>query len=131
MFRSRLATKITVLIVVVLIIGFGASTMWTIQREADLLVEQNKVAARRLTTGDFGVFALGTTLGWLASVVSDAGIQMHLAREVSRRPRQAWPLLRRWLRVRAIVASVVLVVVGGTAAVHAGSPVLLPLQISL
>jgi class 3 adenylate cyclase/HAMP domain-containing protein len=49
MFRSRLATKITVLIVVVLIIGFGASTVWTIQREADLLVEQNKVAARRLT----------------------------------------------------------------------------------
>lgn len=49
MFRSRLATKITILIVVVLIIGFGASTVWTIQREADLLVEQNKVAARRLT----------------------------------------------------------------------------------
>jgi class 3 adenylate cyclase/HAMP domain-containing protein len=46
---SRLATKITVLIVVVLIIGFGASTVWTIQREAELLVEQNKVAARRLT----------------------------------------------------------------------------------
>ncbi len=41
--------KITVLIVVVLIIGFGASTIWTIRREADLLVEQNKVAARRLT----------------------------------------------------------------------------------
>src|SRR5919198_942644 len=37
--RSRLAAKITVLIVVVLIIGFGASTIWTIQREADLLPE--------------------------------------------------------------------------------------------
>jgi class 3 adenylate cyclase/HAMP domain-containing protein len=49
MFRSRLATKITVLIVVVLIIGFGASTIWTIQREADLLVEQSKISARRLT----------------------------------------------------------------------------------
>ncbi len=49
MSRSRLATKITVLIVVVLIIGFGASTVWTIQREGELLVEQNKVAARRLT----------------------------------------------------------------------------------
>jgi len=47
--RSRLAAKITVLIVVVLIIGFGASTIWTIQREADLLVEQNKISARRLT----------------------------------------------------------------------------------
>src|SRR5438067_13428663 len=47
--RARLATKITVLIVVVLIIGFGASTILTIQREAQLLVEQNKIAARRLT----------------------------------------------------------------------------------
>jgi class 3 adenylate cyclase len=47
--RSRLAVKITLLIVLVLIVGFGASTIWTIRREADLLVEQNKVAARRLT----------------------------------------------------------------------------------
>lgn len=49
MFRSALALKIGVLIVVVLIIGFGVSTILTIQREADLLVEQNKIAARRLT----------------------------------------------------------------------------------
>ncbi len=48
MFRSRLATKITVLIVVVLIIGLGASTVWTIQREAELVIEQSKVSARRL-----------------------------------------------------------------------------------
>src|SRR5262249_11162733 len=47
--RVRLATKITVLIVVVLIIGFGASTIFTIQRESQLLVEQNKLAVRRLT----------------------------------------------------------------------------------
>jgi len=49
MVRPRLATKIAVVIVVVLIIGFGASTVWTLRREAELLVEQNKVAARRLT----------------------------------------------------------------------------------
>ena len=49
MFRSRLATKITILIVVVLIIGFGASTTWTIHREAAVLMDQNKMAARRLT----------------------------------------------------------------------------------
>ena len=49
MLRGRLAVKISVLIVVVLIIGFGASTIVTIQRESDLLVEQNKMAARRLT----------------------------------------------------------------------------------
>jgi class 3 adenylate cyclase/HAMP domain-containing protein len=49
MLRGRLAVKISVLIVVVLIIGFGASTIVTIQRESALLVEQNKMAARRLT----------------------------------------------------------------------------------
>ena len=49
MVRANLAVKISVLIVVVLIIGFGASTIFTIQRERDLLVEQNKVSARRLT----------------------------------------------------------------------------------
>src|SRR5437899_3500563 len=46
---ARLATKITVLIVVVLIIGFGASTILTIQRESQLLIDQNKLAIRRLT----------------------------------------------------------------------------------
>ena len=49
MFRSRLAVKLTLLIVGVLILGFGASTLLTIQRERELLVEQNKLAARRLT----------------------------------------------------------------------------------
>jgi class 3 adenylate cyclase/HAMP domain-containing protein len=47
--RGNLAVKISVLIVVVLIIGFGASTIWTVQREAELLVEQSKMSARRLT----------------------------------------------------------------------------------
>lgn len=49
MIRKHLAGKITLLIVVVLIVGFGLSTILTVQREADLLVEQSKVAARRLT----------------------------------------------------------------------------------
>src|SRR5439155_12542711 len=49
MLRSALALKIGALIVVVLIVGFGMSTILTIQREADLLIEQNKLAARRLT----------------------------------------------------------------------------------
>ncbi len=47
--RSALAVKITVLIVIVLILGFGASTLWTLQRQADLVVDQNKIAARKLT----------------------------------------------------------------------------------
>jgi class 3 adenylate cyclase len=49
MVRPRLATKITVLIVAVMVVGFGASTVWSIRREEGLLVEQNKMAARRLT----------------------------------------------------------------------------------
>src|SRR5690349_2157090 len=48
-FRSPLALKIGLLIVVVLIVGFGVSTILTIQRESALLIEQNKIAARRLT----------------------------------------------------------------------------------
>src|SRR5437773_142005 len=47
MLRLRLTAKITLLIVVVLIIGFGASTVLTIQRESDLLVVQSKLHARR------------------------------------------------------------------------------------
>jgi class 3 adenylate cyclase/HAMP domain-containing protein len=50
MSQLRLTAKLAVVIVVVLIIGFGASTILTIQRESDLLVEQNKTAARRLIT---------------------------------------------------------------------------------
>jgi class 3 adenylate cyclase/HAMP domain-containing protein len=49
MFRSRLALKITLLIVAVLIVGFGVSTIMTIRRESAALVEQNKQASRRLT----------------------------------------------------------------------------------
>ncbi len=47
--RSGLTAKIALLIVLVLIIGFGASTILTIRRESNLLVEQSKVATRRLT----------------------------------------------------------------------------------
>jgi len=46
--RARLTTKITLVIVLVLVVGFGVSTILTIQRESALLVEQNKTAARRL-----------------------------------------------------------------------------------
>ena len=49
MTRIPLTTKIGLVIVAVLIIGFGASTIFTIKQESALLVEQNKQAARRLT----------------------------------------------------------------------------------
>src|SRR5262249_42124299 len=46
--RLRLTAKMAIVIIVVLIIGFGASTILTIRKESDLLVEQNKLATRRL-----------------------------------------------------------------------------------
>ena len=49
MTRVPLTTKIGLVIVAVLIIGFGLSTILTIRQESALLVEQNKQAARRLT----------------------------------------------------------------------------------
>src|SRR5262249_25284125 len=58
------------------------------------------IAARRLTPWAFGVFGLGTTLGWMLSVVADFGVQMHLARAVAQTPDTAGLLLRRWWRVR-------------------------------
>src|SRR5258705_13860592 len=47
------------------------------------------VAARRLSPEAFGIFALGSTLGWMLAVATDFGIQLHLAREVARRPDEA------------------------------------------
>ncbi|HEX5531896.1 MAG TPA: HAMP domain-containing protein, partial [Methylomirabilota bacterium] len=46
--RARLTVKITAVIVLVLVVGFGIATILTIQRESMLLVEQNKIAARQL-----------------------------------------------------------------------------------
>lgn len=62
------------------------------------------VAARRLSHESFGVFALGTTIGWIAAVATDFGIQLHLARAVAQHPGQAGPLLRRWLGLRVWTA---------------------------
>ncbi|MBI2217570.1 MAG: HAMP domain-containing protein [Candidatus Rokubacteria bacterium] len=47
--RSRLAAKVVLMIVAVLVVGFGTSTIVTIEREHALLLEQEKLAARRLT----------------------------------------------------------------------------------
>jgi class 3 adenylate cyclase/HAMP domain-containing protein len=49
MLRSRLTAKITLVIVLILIVGFGASTIWSIRRQSDMLIEQSKLAARRQT----------------------------------------------------------------------------------
>src|SRR3990167_5269258 len=50
MIRLRLTAKIAAVIIVVLIFGFGASTVLTIKEEEELPVERSKAAARRLTS---------------------------------------------------------------------------------
>jgi O-antigen/teichoic acid export membrane protein len=75
------------------------------------------IAARRLSPASFGLFSLGSTLGWIVAVAADCGIQLHLARAVARRPQDAPALLRGWLRVRLwTAAAAVLIVVIGLAA---------------
>ena len=74
------------------------------------------VAARQLSPHAFGVFAIGSTLGWMAAVASDFGMQLHVARAVARRPDAARTLLASWLRVRWATAAAALVVASAAAA---------------
>ncbi len=71
------------------------------------------LAARALTTEAFAYMALASTLGWMLSVATDFGLQLHLAREVARAPdhagRALWPLLR--IRMRLLIVGVVIAVV--------------------
>ena len=69
------------------------------------------LAARRLSHEEFGIFAIGTTIGWIGVVASDFGLQLHLTRAVSATPAAALHLLRRWLRVRVAAALGALLVV--------------------
>jgi class 3 adenylate cyclase/HAMP domain-containing protein len=49
MLRSRLTAKITLVIIAILIIGFGAATIWSIRIQSAVLLDQSKAAARRQT----------------------------------------------------------------------------------
>src|SRR5688572_8388732 len=49
MLRSKLTAKITLVIVAVLIIGFGVATVWSIRVQSETLLEQSKLAAKRQT----------------------------------------------------------------------------------
>lgn len=66
------------------------------------------LAARLLSPQGFGIFSLGTTLGWMAAVVADFGIALHVAREVARRKDHARNILGFWLRVRLATAAAML-----------------------
>ena len=69
------------------------------------------VAARRLSPQAFGIFSLGSAFGWLIAVATDCGIQLHLARAVSRAPADAARLLAAWLRIRLWTAGLAMIVV--------------------
>jgi O-antigen/teichoic acid export membrane protein len=80
------------------------------------------VAARRLSQDAFGLFSLGTTVGWIAAVATDFGIQLHLARAVAQRPGDAVRLLRAWLRIRLWTAGLALATVAAGLAITSPSP---------
>lgn len=58
------------------------------------------MAARLLPREAFGLFSLAATLGWILSVAADSGLQLHVAREVARRPGEARAILGPLVRVR-------------------------------
>jgi O-antigen/teichoic acid export membrane protein len=68
------------------------------------------LAARLLSEQGFGIFSLGTTLGWMAAVVADFGIALHVARDVARRRDQARNILGYWLRVRMATSAAMLAI---------------------
>lgn len=80
------------------------------------------VAARRLSQDAFGLFSLGTTVGWIAAVATDFGIQLHLARAVAQRPADAPRLLRAWLRVRLWTSALAVATVAAGLAIASPSP---------
>jgi O-antigen/teichoic acid export membrane protein len=80
------------------------------------------VAARRLSQDAFGLFSLGTTVGWIAAVATDFGIQLNLARAVAQRPADAARLLRAWLKVRVWTAALALASVAAGLALTSPSP---------
>src|SRR5688572_28415535 len=70
------------------------------------------LAARKLSPSNFGLLSLATTLGWMASVASDFGLQLYLGRAITQASAPAallWPLFA--IRVRAAAAALVLIAV--------------------
>ena len=70
------------------------------------------LAARTLSPANFGVLSLATTLGWMAAVASDFGLQLYLGRAVTRAAVPSavlWPLFA--LRLRTAAAALVVMAV--------------------
>lgn len=62
------------------------------------------VAARRLNADPFGILAFAMATGWLLAVATDAGLSMHLAREVARDRTRSYRLLLDVVALRAGLA---------------------------
>lgn len=77
-------------------------------------------ATRTLPRAEVGTLALAMTVGWLASVLADSGIQMHLAREAAQHPERIGRTVDRWLPVR--LWSGLVCVAGAVALLAATSP---------
>ena len=68
------------------------------------------LAARKLSPSNFGLLSVATTLGWMASVASDFGLQLYLGRAITQASTPAavlWPLFA--IRIRAAAAALVLI----------------------
>jgi O-antigen/teichoic acid export membrane protein len=65
------------------------------------------VAARVLSTSEFGVLALAMTTGWLMSVASDAGLSLFLAKEAAQSVERPLPFtsVLRVIGVRTLLAA--------------------------
>lgn len=85
-----------------ILIGYKAASEVTAKLSMFAIVV---VAARRLEPEAFGLFALAATFGWLLGVVSDLGLQLHVAREVAREPGSAAQIVVQAARLRATLAA--------------------------
>jgi len=86
------------------------------------------MAAWRLDAGAFGVFSLASTAGWLLAVLTDFGIQLHVARAIARTPAAAGAILADWLRVRLwTTAAAIAIVAAGAVASRAAATIAVPL----
>ncbi len=69
------------------------------------------LSVRVLSKEAFGLFSLASTLGWILSVATDFGIQLHMAREVARRPNEAGRIMRPLFRLRLALGGAAILLV--------------------
>lgn len=80
------------------------------------------LAARALGREEFGLFSLAWALGWILSVASDAGLSIHVAREVAREPEAPQAVFRPCLVLRLLLAAAAAVVALAISASGFASP---------